>query len=139
VTPVVCIRGACEEALREHAPMLQDHAFLLVTSEEGRPNLRHELTKIGATIEAVAAYRYIQRMPSGPLPPIDLVVLPSSSAARAVLSGNLGKPLHAVPMIAIGPQTEKAARECGARHVVRAEADTPSSLVSLAVSLMGAI
>lgn len=139
IEPVACARGACEEALREHAPLLQGQAFLLVTSEEGRPNLQDELTKIGARIEAVAAYRYIHRMPGAPLPPIDLVVLPSSSAARAVLSGNLGQSLRAVPMIAIGPRTEDAARHCGAQQVVRAEHDTSTSLVALAVSLVGAV
>lgn len=139
IEPVACARGACEEALRDHARLLQDQVFLLVTSEEGRPNLRDELTKIGAMIETVAAYRYIHRMPRAPLPPIDLVVLPSSSAARAVLSGDLGKSLGAVPMIAIGPRTEHAARHCGAQRVVRAEHDTSVSLVALAVSLVGAL
>lgn len=139
IVPMVSIRGACEEALHEHAALLRNHAFLLVTSEEGRPTLQQALIKIGATIEAAAAYRYVRRMPTTSLPPIDLVVLPSSSAARTVLSGELGESLQGVPMIAIGPQTEKAARECGARHVVRSETDTSSSLISLAVTLMGSV
>ncbi len=138
IEPVACARGACEDALREHARLLQGQAFLLVTSEKGRPNLRDELTRIGATIEAVVAYCSMHRMPSAPLPPIDLVVLPSSSAARAVLSGDLGTSLGAVPMIAIGPRTEDAARQCGAQQVVQAEHDTAGSLVALAVALVGA-
>jgi uroporphyrinogen III methyltransferase/synthase len=137
VTPVVTLRGACQEALSEHAALFRQGQFLLVTSEDGRPNLRNELTKIGAAVEAVAAYRYVHRMPSLPLPPIDLVVLPSSSAARTVLSGDLGRVLLGVPMVAIGPQTELAARQCGAQSVVQAKEDSVASLVSLAVSMMG--
>jgi uroporphyrinogen III methyltransferase/synthase len=136
---VVSLRGACQEALHEHSVLFQKGPFLLVTSEGGRPNLRNELTKIGVEVEAVAAYRYVHRMPSLPLPPIDLVILPSSSAARIVLSGDLGKALLGLPMAAIGPQTEEAARHCEAQSVVRAEQDSVASLVSLAVSMMGAL
>ena len=128
ITSAVYVRGACQEALGEHSVLFQKGRFLLVTSEDGRPNLRDELTKIGAEVEAVAAYRYVHRMPSLPLPPIDLVVLPSSSAARTVLSGDFGKVLLGLPMAAIGPQTEEAARRCGAQSVVRAEGDSVASL-----------
>lgn len=136
ITSAVSLRGACQEALGEHAVMFQKGLFLLVTAEDGRPNLRNELRKIGAEIEMVAAYRYVHRMPTFPLPPIDLVVLPSSSAARTVLSSDMGKALWGVPMAAIGLQTEKAARQCGAQSVVRAEEDSVASLVSLAVSMV---
>ena len=136
ITSTVCVRGACQEALGEHSVLFQKGRFLLVTSEDGRPNLRGELTKIGAEVEAVAGYRYVHRMPSLPLSPIDLVVLPSSSAARTVLSGDFGKVLLGLPMAAIGPQTEEAARRCGAQSVVRAEEDSVASLVSLAVSMV---
>ena len=139
ITSAVSVRGACQEALGEHSVLFQQGPFLLVTAEDGRPNLRDELTKMGAEVEAVAAYRYVYRMPSLPLPPIDLVVLPSSSAARTVLSGDLGAALRGVPMAAIGPQTEEAARHCGAQSVVRAEEDIVASLVSLAVSMVGTL
>lgn len=139
ITSAVCLRGACQEVLGEHSVLFQKGGFLLVTSEDGRPNLRDALTKMGAEVETVAAYRYVHRMPSLPLPPIDLVVLPSSSAARTVLSGDLGEILRGVPMAAIGPQTEEAARHCGAQSVVRAEEDSVASLVSLAVSMAGTL
>lgn len=137
ITFTFAMRGACREALGEHRMFFQKGRFLLVTAEGGRPNFRHELMKIGAEVETVAAYRCVQRMPSGPMPPIDLVVLPSSSAARPVLSGDLGQALRGVPMAVIGPQTEAAARQCGAQFVVRAEKDTVASLVSLTVSMVG--
>ena len=133
----VSVRGACQEALAEHVMLLQKRRFLLVTAEGGRPNLQHELMKIGAEVEAVAVYRFVHRMPTVPLPPIHLVVLPSSSAARIVLLGDVGKALMGVPMAAIGPQTEAAARHCGAQSVMRAEEDSVASLVSLVVSMVG--
>ena len=138
IASVVSLRGACQEALGEQSVLFQKGPFLLVTAEDGRPNLRNELRKIGAKVEAVAAYRSIHRMPGLPLPPIDLVVLPSSSAARTVLSGDFGKALLGLPMAAIGPQTEAAVRQCGARHVVRSEEDSRLSMVLLILSIMGA-
>lgn len=133
----VSLRGACQEALGEQSALFQKGRFLLVTAEGGRPNLHHELTKVGAEVESVAAYRYVHRMPEPPLPPIDLVVLPSSSAARTVLSGDVGKPLLGLPMAAIGPQTAAAASQCGAQSVSLAKEDNVASLVSLVVSMVG--
>ena len=137
IKSVVVLRGACQEAVGEQSMLFQKGSFLLVTAEEGRPHLCNELTKVGAEVEAVAAYRYVHRMPTAPLPPIDLVVLPSSSAARTVLSGDFGQVLLALPMAAIGPQTAAAARQCGAQSVVMAEEDTVASLVSLVQSMVG--
>ncbi len=133
---VVALRGACQEAVGEQSQLFQKGPLLLVTAEEGRPNLFNELTQIGAEVEAVVAYRYVHRMPSASLPPIDLVVLPSSSAARAVLSGDFGKVLLGVPMAAIGPQTATAARQCGAQSVVLAKEDSVAGLVSLVRSMV---
>ena len=136
IASAISLRGACQEALDEQSGLFQRGPFLVVMAEDGRPNLRDALTKIGAEIEAVAAYRYVHRMPSAPLPPIDLVVLPSSSAARVVLAGDLGETLQGVPMAAIGPKTEEAARSCGAQNVFCAESDDPVALVSLAVTTL---
>jgi uroporphyrinogen III methyltransferase/synthase len=130
------VRGACQEALVEHGIFFQKGQFLLVTAEGGRPNLQHELMKIGAEVETIAVYRYVHQMPTVSMPPIDLVVLPSSSAARTVLSGDFGQALLGVPMVAIGPQTEAAARQYGAQSVVRAKEDSVASLVSLVVSMV---
>jgi len=137
IEPIACTRGACEDALADYAGFLRGRAVLLVAAEDGRPNLRDALAKVGAAVETVAAYRYVYRLPTTPWPPIDLIVLPSSSAARAVLSGELGKCLRTVPMVAIGLRTAQAARQCGVQHIVRSENDLPLSLVSLAVRVMG--
>jgi len=132
----LAVRGPCQEALVEHVMVFQKGRFLLVMAEGGRPNLQHELMKLGAEVETIAVYRYVHRMPNVSMPPIDFVVLPSSSAARAVLSGDFGQALLEVPMAAIGPQTEAAARQCGAQSVVLAEEDSVASLVSRVVSMV---
>ena len=134
---VTCARGACEEGLTEQAEFLRGREVLLITGQGGRPNLRGALMKAGAVVETLAVYRYVYRMPIASFPPIDLVVLPSSSAARLVLSGEFGKALHEISMVAIGPRTELAARGCGAQRVVCSETDTRGALVSVAVSLVG--
>lgn len=137
IEPAACVHGACQEGLREHSGFFREGQFLLVTSEDGRPSLRDELAKLGAAVETVVAYRYVPRTPLVPLAPIDLIVLPSSSAARAVLSGGLGEGLRDIPMVAMGPRTEEAARRYGAQHVARAKEDSSSALVSLALSTLG--
>lgn len=137
IAAAVSLPGACREAVGGRSALFQKGPFLLVTAEDGRPNLQKELTTIGAEVEAVAAYRSVHRMPSRSLPPIDLVVLPSSSAARTVLSGDFGQALLGVPMAAIGPQTEQAARQCGAQSVALAQEDTVAALVSCVVSMVG--
>jgi uroporphyrinogen III methyltransferase/synthase len=137
IAPTVTLRGACRDAVGEQAALFQNKKLLLITAEGGRPHLHAELERRGAQVEMVTAYRLAYRIPSLPLPPMDLVVLPSSSAAHAVLSGDLGQALLEVPMAAIGPQTETAARQCGARSVRVAKEDTVASLVSLTVSMVG--
>jgi uroporphyrinogen III methyltransferase/synthase len=136
--PAIVVDGACGEALAAHSAQLQNRRFLLVASELGRPNLRSELAALGAHVEVLSAYRYVHRFSEGPLPPIDLVILPSSSAARAVLGNGLGNWLHGLPMIAMGPRTEAEARNLGAVRVVRAPDDTVSSLISRAVGELSA-
>ncbi len=66
--------------------------------------------------------------PDGELP--ELIVLPNSSAARRLLSGENGKLLSAVPMLAFGPTTEAAARLHGAQKVLSLRANSIESAVS---------
>jgi uroporphyrinogen III methyltransferase / synthase len=134
VLPAIVARGACRDALEVHADRIRGRRLLLVASESGRPNLRVELAALGASVEVVAAYRHVHRFPAGRPPPIDLVILPSSSAARAVLGNGVGGWLQGLPMIAMGPRTEAEARGLGAVRVVRALEDTVSSLISRALS-----
>jgi cob(I)alamin adenosyltransferase len=68
---------------------------------------------------------------------IDAVVLASSSCARAVLGGPLGDALRDVPTVVIGPYTEAAARDAGARAIRRAPRDDIAALVDTVVALTG--
>jgi uroporphyrinogen-III synthase len=67
----------------------------------------------------------------------DLVVLPSSSAAVAVLSGPLRSLLAPVPMLAIGSKTEQAAWREGAHTVIRSHQDSVASVVAEVLALLG--
>jgi hypothetical protein len=63
---------------------------------------------------------------------VDLVVLPASSAARALYAN---APLHVrqAAAVAMGARTLEEAHRCGAPHVTCAECDTVEGLVLAAV------
>jgi uroporphyrinogen III methyltransferase/synthase len=138
VTPALAVDGACGDALGQHAAELRGRRLLVITSDLGRPSLRGELVRLGALVTLVPAYRYVQRMPDAGLPPIDLVVLPSSSAARAVLAHGMADALRGSPMVAMGPATEAEARRLGATHILRADTDTVPAIVATAIATLGA-
>lgn len=138
VTPTIAVDGACREALEEHAAELRGRRLLVITSDLGRPSLRSELVRLGADVALVPAYRYVSHVLDERLPPIDLVVLPSSSAARAVLGNGMGDALRRSPMVAMGPATEAEARKHGASRVSRAETDTVPAIVATALATVGA-
>ena len=141
LAPTVVIRGACRDALTEHAAQLTAGPLLLVTGEAGRDHLRAELIALGATVDQVAVYRTAARMPEGlAAARFDAVVLASSSCARAVLAGPVGESLRDVPgapdvpILAMGPYTEAAARDAGARTVICAARDDAAALVDAVVA-----
>jgi uroporphyrinogen III methyltransferase / synthase len=132
------MHGACRDMIESHADALRGRRLLLITSDAGRPNLRGELVRVGASVTLAPAYRYIHRVVDEVASPIDLVVLPSSSAARAVLASDIGTRLRGAPMIAMGPATAAEARRHGAAHVQCAPTDTVPSLVATALATLGA-
>lgn len=136
VIPTVAIDGACKDVLDVHADALRGCRLLLITSDARRPSLFEELTRLGADVTSVAAYRRVQRMPAGRLPPVDLVVLPSSSSARAVLSHAHGDDLRHSLVVAIGPRTEVEARRHGATRVACATTDTIPAVVAAALATL---
>lgn len=138
VEPTVALTGACRDMIEAHRAALRGKRLLLVTSDSGRPSLRGELARVGANITLAPAYRYVSRIVDNALPPLDLVVLPSSSAARAVLASELGPALRYAPMVAMGTATEIEARKHGALHVRRAATDSVPSIVATAVATLGA-
>lgn len=76
-------------------------------------------------------YRTVELTPA--VPEVDLVVLTSASTARAF--GRLGTP---VPVVSIGPETSRAAREAGLEIVAEAAThDLPGLGVAVAQAMAG--
>ena len=99
---------------------------LFAAAEGARPLLPDEL---GADV--VALYR-TRELRVDPLPRGDLYVLASASAARALASHGAG-----LPVVTIGPETSRAAREGGLDVVAEAEEHTTDGLVAAIARLVG--
>ena len=131
VAVAMTLGGACADALEAGRERLQGD-ILVPVSDRSRPNLEADLIRMGARprFVVVARDRHVgpARWPSR----IDLVVLPASSAARALYS-NAPPHIHETPAVAMGARTLDEARRCGALHVVCAEHDTVESLIRAAV------
>jgi len=98
-------------------------SVLFVGAEDARERLAEEL---GADV--VVAYRTVA-LPVDRLPPADVALLASASAARAYAqAGGRG------PAISIGPQTTAAARDCGVEVVAEAEPHDVRGLVDSAAA-----
>ena len=136
-SPTLQLNGACHDAVAGSAPDLTSKHLLLIVAAQGRRNLQAELEALGATVEAVSAYRYVYEFSrlNECLP--ELIVLPSSSAARLVLTGEAGTSLTGIPTLAMGPATEAAARRHGAIDVTQCPADNVESLVFSAIEFLG--
>jgi 5,6-dimethylbenzimidazole synthase len=136
-SPTLLLDGACHDAVARGAPDLTIKCLLLIVAAQGRANLQAELEALGATVEAVPAYRYAYEFAhlNECLP--EMIVLPSSSAARLVLTGEAGTSLTGIPMLAMGPATEAAARRHGSIDVTQCPADNVESLVYSAIEFLG--
>jgi 5,6-dimethylbenzimidazole synthase len=135
--PALQLNGACHDAVAGSAPDLTSKHLLLIVAAQGRPDLQAELEALGARVEAVPAYRYVYEFSHLNECQPELIVLPSSSAARLMLTGEAGTSLTDLPMLAIGPATEGAARRHGAIDVTQCPADNIESLVSGAIEFLG--
>jgi uroporphyrin-III C-methyltransferase len=132
MAPLVTLPGCCREALQKKEAMFAGKRLLCFTSSQGQPHLQEELARLGATVEMAEVFRLTHSFHAltSNSNPIDLVILASSNAARMLLTQERFPALRDLPMVAIGPVTEAAARECGARNVVRSSEDNIESLVS---------
>jgi uroporphyrinogen III methyltransferase/synthase len=135
IIPMLAISGSCRKALEEHSSVFTEKHLLLITSSQGRSNLYKELCALSATVETAISYQSIHNfMPlTRTQSKFDLVVLPSSSAASLLLSQPSSASLSELPMIAMGPVTEAAARLCGATNILRAPDDSIESIVSCVI------
>lgn len=132
--PCLQLEGACREALERAGFYLGARPLTLFLGEEGRPNLVSLLVELGVELDAVPAYRVMHAFPDAPAKDVDLLVLPSSSAAERVLRSAWGRGLRSTPVIAMGPVTEAAARALGAERVHRAAVDSIDALVDATLS-----
>ena len=98
---------------------------VLVAAAEGARRLL--VDQLGA--DFVPLYRTVE-LRADPAPSGDLVVLASSSAARALAALRLE-----LPAVSIGPQTTAAAREAGVRVVAEAETHDAQGLLKAIASL----
>jgi uroporphyrin-III C-methyltransferase len=135
ISPMLAIPGACSEALQKHSGAFGGKRLLLLTSDQGRPALQKELVKLESSVQSIPVYRILHDFTAldAKVLDFDLVVLPSSSAAKLLLRSVVGNSLKAVPMIAMGPETEAAARACGAHEIFQSQEDTVESLVSCVI------
>jgi uroporphyrinogen III methyltransferase/synthase len=124
------VDGACREATAKAASIFAGKRLLLVASTQGRPNLKADLEAAGASVEEAPVYRQSYEYAAKFFETPELIVLPSSSAARLLLEGEYGHSLMEIPMIAIGPVTEAAAKALGAANVKRCDADNIDSIVA---------
>ncbi|MFN8522427.1 MAG: uroporphyrinogen-III C-methyltransferase [Chloroflexota bacterium] len=112
---------------------------LLARADIAPPLLAEELTRLGARVRDVVAYRTVvaadsqgairDRIQSGE---VDLITLTSSSTARnllAALDGDSGLLRHVV-VASIGPVTSATARELGLRVEIEASEHTIPGLVA---------
>jgi uroporphyrinogen III methyltransferase / synthase len=139
LSPIVWFNGACGEAIATNASALAGKRLLLVASTEGRPVLKAGLEAAGASVESVPAYRRRCHYSIGLEELPELIVLPSSAAARLLLEGEDGRLLGALPMVAIGPITEGTARVLGATNVKRCRTDNIDSVIATVIATIGAL
>jgi uroporphyrinogen III methyltransferase/synthase len=135
LTPRIALQGSCADELARHAARLRLGPVLVVTAEGGRPGLLADLAALRVDARPLAAYHLAHSSVALP-EAVDAIVLPSSTAAEALLGDPTNARLLAVPMVAMGPRTADMARSLGASLVVKAASDTPPSLVAATVALL---
>jgi uroporphyrinogen III methyltransferase / synthase len=137
-TPRATIPGSCAGALAQQSQLFSGKRLLLITSTEGRAQLERELAQLHAHVDSVAAYRVTHQFDEDLAAngSFDLIVLPSSSAARLLLTHASAADLRHLPAVAIGPHTKALAQQCGATRVTCAPHDDIDAVISLVVQLL---
>jgi uroporphyrinogen III methyltransferase/synthase len=131
--------GACREALGRWSKELEGKSVLLMGHSGGRPQLARDLRQRGASVEHLAMYKLEAICTRVVAPKPSVIVVPSSSAARHVFAGDLGFDPRALPVVAIGPDSERAVRELGAKHVYVTSRDDLRELVDLATEVVSGL
>lgn len=133
VSDVVSCPGSCEDALHSVVDFLKGRRALLITSNQGRSALLNQLSMVAAKVDTVAAYQVQYNFSALDADPaFDVVVVPSSSAARLVLSRQ-STSLKRATFVTMGPLSATAARAQGAAKVVYPSHDDMESLIGCVI------
>jgi uroporphyrinogen-III synthase len=114
--PVVALGDVARDRLRERGlvPTQPRHVrsgrLLLITSDDGQPDLLDQLHTLGARATAVAAYHLRRHWPRVARQPFDLVVLPSASAARPLYASAFAASLAGVPRMILSDREPMGVR-----------------------------
>jgi uroporphyrinogen-III synthase len=112
---------------------------LLAQADLAGPVLAAELRARGASVDAVVAYRTVQRTPGAKgraaLENADVVVLASGSAARALVA--VTRPGENTLLACIGPKTASVAAEVGLEVGLVADEATGQGIIRALVTHLG--
>lgn len=135
VSAVHVISGSCQEGVQRSSHFLGDKRVLAITSDQGRSHLHNVLSEVCAAVRSEPAYHTrfcfeeLHSVPSD----LDMIVLPSSSAARLLLTRESVAHHRSKPVVVIGPLTEAAAQQCGATRLIRTDTDDVEAVVAAVV------
>jgi uroporphyrinogen III methyltransferase / synthase len=135
LSPLHVIAGSCRDGVQRSSEFLRGKHVLAITSDQGRPHLLDVLSEICAAVRNEPAYHTrfcfedLTSLPSE----LDMIVLPSSSAARLLLTREEIAQHQSTPAVVIGPFTEAAAEEWGASRLIRTETDDVEAVVAAVV------
>jgi uroporphyrinogen-III synthase/uroporphyrinogen III methyltransferase/synthase len=129
------------------ASRVRERAVLVPRPAEGRPELVEGLTRAGARVVAVEAYRTVPAPPAEIRPlgewiaagAVDAVAFAAPSAVRAVVAGlgDRAPLLGRVVLAAIGPTTAAALREAGLEARVQPARYTGPDLADAIAAALG--
>lgn len=112
------LAGATPKTLAPHLSNWQGKSVHLLTHTLGRPNLEAWLREANILFSWIGLHELHERWPAAIEQEADLIVLPSSSAAKALLASPWAKVWIGRPMIVFGDKTADEARRWGAHNLI---------------------
>ena len=121
--------GLCDEDLKIHHSKVYNQTLVMPGPKDKRAGLFESLGKWAAAIQHIPCYERVLRPFRILSPEPDLVVVPSSTAVKALCTMDFGVNLKAIPFISIGPKTSAAALSMGVQQVFQSKSDKLDSLI----------
>lgn len=128
------LAGATPKTLAPHLEGWVGKSVHLMTHTLGRPNLETWLRDAGVAFSWIGLHEMHERWPAAVQQGGDLVVLPSSSAAKALLSCPWAARWMDRPMIVFGDKTAQEARRWGATNLTFVQ---PGQATDAALRILG--